>query len=393
MGIIALMIHLLMLSLDGTMLAQDIGDARRRHIDYAARLGHITMIIYTPRTAAYRPMTLAPNLTAVPTGSRSRYTFLWDAYRLAAQLHRARPIDAITSQDPFATGLAGVLLKQRLHVPLNVQSHSTFFDNPHYLRERPLNRVFNRLGKWVVRHADTTRAVNHHERQKHIALGLPPQHVGAIPVATDLSQFTAPIPPGEIAALREQLGLQAEHPVALWVGRPVGFKNLPMLFQAIDHARRTMPALRLVLAGDFGHAQALRERAQTRLGESAVFAGRVPHDALPAYYALSTAYVHTSFYEGMPRVLVEASAAGRPVVCTDIPGADMAVIDGETGFRTPPGDPAALAEKLVHLLQHPELAAQMGARARAHALSAFDREKLTGELVALWERTAGMKDR
>lgn len=380
-----------MISLATPVLTQSIGDARQRHLDYAERAGHITMIIYSARAEGLRAVELSPRLTAIPTGSRSRFTFAWDAYRLGASVHRARPVDVITTQDPFAAGLAGLLLKRRFGIPLDVQNHSTFIDNPYFLRERPVqNRLLNWLAKGVIRRADTHRVVNRREKAAYAVLGVDPARVQVIPVPINLAQFLNPIPAETLAGLRARLGLRPEHRVALWVGRPVTAKNLPMLFEAVDRARRAVPGLRLVLVGDFSRAAPLRQQAAA-LGETVVFAGPAAHEELPVYCALCSVYVHSSFYEGMPRVLVEAAAAGRPAVCPDIPGADAAILDGETGFLTRPEDPGDLAEKLVRLLQQPELAEAMGRRARAHALQAFDRDRHIDALVNAWRAAAALR--
>jgi glycosyltransferase involved in cell wall biosynthesis len=379
-----------MISLDTSLLTQEIGDSRQRHLDYAKRAGHITMIIYSRRAQLLRPAELSPHLTAIPTASRTRPAFVWDAYRLGARAHRERPADVLTTQDPFATGLVGLALRWRFGVPLEVQNHSVFFDNPHFLRERPLrNRPFNRLGKFVIRRADTNRVVNHHEKAKYIALGLDPERIWVIPTPINLDRFLKSVPPQEIAALRARLGLRPEHRVALWVGRPVPVKNLPLLFQVGQHIQRTIPDFRLVLVGDFSRADRLRQQART-LGGTIVFAGRVAHEDLPSYYALCSAYVQSSLYEGMPKVLVEAAATGRPAVCPDIPGAVDAIIDGKTGFVTRPGDPHDLAEKVIRLLQDPDLARRMGEHARQHALRAFDREKHIQAMLEAWRAAAAM---
>src|SRR5690606_35040033 len=136
-----------------------------------------------------------------------------------------------------------------------------------------LNPWLNRLAKFIVRRADSCRVVNRYERDKYIALGLDPARVRVIPVPASLDRFLAPVPPQAIQALRERLGLRPEHRVALWVGRPVGFKNLPLLFQAVDRARRAVPDMRLVLVGDFSKAEGLRQQAVALLGDVVIFAG------------------------------------------------------------------------------------------------------------------------
>ncbi len=386
--------HVLMISLDTAILTQSIGDARQRHIDYAARAGHITTIVCSRRVEGLRRAELSPHLTAIPTNSRSRLMFAWDAYRLAAQAHRARQADVVTAQDPFGTGLVGWMLKRRFGLPLALQNHSTFIDNPDFLGEHPLrNRLFNRLAKFVIPRGDTHRVTNSREREKYIALGVDPARIGVIPVPVNLDLFRGPFPAQDIAALRARLGLRPEHRVALWVGRPVSFKNLPLLFQAVDRARRVVPDVRLVLVGDFSKARDLRQQALALLGDAAIFAGALPHAELPLYYAMSQVYALSSRYEGMPRVAIEAAAAGLPIVSTNIAAVQDAIIDGETGFLTRAGDPDDMGEKLTLLLRDPELARNMGARAHQHVCERFDPDKLTEALLDTWRFTAALGKR
>jgi glycosyltransferase involved in cell wall biosynthesis len=121
------------------------------------------------------------------------------------------------------------------------------------------------------------------------------------------------------------------------------------------------------------------------------FAGHVPHEDLPAYYALGDVFVLSSTYEGIPKVPVEAAAVGVPTVCRDTPRHDDIVIDGETGYVSRADDEADFAAKVTRLLQNPALAAQMGANARAHALRTFDRDASIDALVEAWRFAANLR--
>jgi len=86
-------------------------------------------------------------------------------------------------------------------------------------------------------------------------------------------------------------------------------------------------------------------------------------------------FVLPSHREGFPRSLIEASAMGLPVIATDIRGCREVVDDGKTGFLVPIRDHGALAEAILDLLRHPDLAESMGKAGRRRAESEFD-EKL-----------------
>lgn len=375
------------------------GDVLDRHLEYARRVGHIHMIVYSPLAHDLQTASPGPGLTVTPTRSRSRLTFPFDARRIGARIiaeQRAagRPIDVITTQDPFSTGLAGWWLKRRTGIPLNVQSHASFFDNHYWIGERPLrNGLFNRLGKAIARRADTMRVVNSDERQRAIAVGVAPEAVEVINAPVHLARFMEDVPAERVAALREALEIPAGAGVVLWVGRPVWFKQLPTLLQAFQRVQGTHPGAVLVLVGDMREAAEDLPALTAELGIAGCvrFPGRIDHAELPAYFALADVYALSSVYEGMPRVLIEAAAAGLPVVATAMAGGREAVVDGETGLLAGLENPDDFAAKLNELLGDPERARQMGRRARAHAAERFDRAATMDRIVALWARTAGLR--
>jgi glycosyltransferase involved in cell wall biosynthesis len=83
--------------------------------------------------------------------------------------------------------------------------------------------------------------------------------------------------------------------------------------------------------------------------------------------------------------MIEAGAAGLPVVSTDTDGACEIVLDGETGRLVPVGDASALADGLVDLLSHPERARMMGERARQHVAERFDQQRSVATWIRLWQ--------
>src|SRR5207248_73103 len=91
--------------------------------------------------------------------------------------------------------------------------------------------------------------------------------------------------------------------------------------------------------------------------------------------------------EGTPVSLMEAQASGLPVLSTRHSGIPEVVRDGETGFLLPERDVAALAEKTLFLIEHPEICLRMGARGREHVEAQFDIRKLNRDLAGLYEQT------
>lgn len=368
------------------------GDVRERHIEYASRLNHLHMVVYSPRSRHLTVEHVSDRLTVYPTRSPSRATFVWDAYRLGARICRRHPIDLVTTQDPFTTGLVGLMLKWRFGPPFDAQSHASFFDNRYWIQERPLRHgLFNRVGKWIVRQADTMRVVNTDERNRSIRAGVEPHHIEVINTPVNIERFLTPVDEREVNALRARLGLPAGAKIVLWVGRMVWFKRLPVLLRTFAALRERHPDTYLVLAGDPDTDEGRGAQALTSelgLQDRVVFAGRVDHADLPVYYALADVYALTSVYEGLPKVLIEAAASGTPVVATTMAGSRDAVRDGETGLLARMEDPADIAAKLDVLLSDPALARQMGQRAREHAARHYDRTHTIERIIDMWVRSA-----
>jgi glycosyltransferase involved in cell wall biosynthesis len=200
---------------------------------------------------------------------------------------------------------------------------------------------------------------------------------------TDVTLFAQPVPEAAILTLREKLDLAPDAPVVLWVGKPAPVKNIPLLLDAFAEVRRALPEARLVLVGDFSQQPDLVARADP---DSVRFAGRIAHDDLPPYYALADVYAHSSLYEGFGKVLVEALAAGTPVVATRADGPCDILRDGETGLicdHTPP----ALSAAILALLRDPARARVMGAAGRADVLARFDYDRQLDAVAATFRRT------
>lgn len=384
--------RVLMISLDTALATQPTGDSRRRHLGYAELAGHLTIVVYTPAGVGgeFAP---SSSLLIYPTNSRHKLTFVVDSIRVASRAARMQPFDLIVTQDPFSTGLIGVWLRRRLRVPLLVQNHSFIFGNDAWLAEKPLrNTLLRALGAFVVRRADMYRTVNRKERENYLAAGGSRRRSIALPLGTASAEFAQPVDEVELAQLRASLGLLPIHRIVLWVGYPVAFKRLAVLFKVFRQVAEAEPNAHLLLIGDMSVApQDLRALARDEgIADRVTMHGPVPHDQLPLYYALGDVYVHTSAYEGVPRVLFEASAAGLPLVGMDAVGVDEVIEDGVNGYLAPSLDIDGMAGRIVALLGNPALAHQMGSAARSRAFERYDAGRYAEQWVGVWRKAVEM---
>jgi glycosyltransferase involved in cell wall biosynthesis len=166
-------------------------------------------------------------------------------------------------------------------------------------------------------------------------------------------------PAGNGAALRAQLGAAPGDFVWMAVGRLEAPKDYPLLLAAM--ARLRTPA-RLWIAGDGSLRDVLRERcAALGLGDRVRFLGQ--RDDVHALLRAADALVLSSAWEGMPNAVMEAMAAGRPVVATRVGGVGELVREDVTGAIVPAGDPAALAHAMERMMSLPAAAREAMGRA------------------------------
>ena len=175
--------------------------------------------------------------------------------------------------------------------------------------------------------------------------------------------------------------LAGDPPVVLSVGRLKEPKDFSTLAQAL--ARLDGVPHRALVAGDGPDRPALEEEI-ARLGVALELPGE--RDDVPELLAAVDVFVLSSRSEGMPISILEAMAAGLPVVASAVGGVPELVVDGETGVLVPPGDPDALAEALRRLLQDPELRRRLGAGGRERARDEFSLERFRREHLELYER-------
>jgi glycosyltransferase involved in cell wall biosynthesis len=166
----------------------------------------------------------------------------------------------------------------------------------------------------------------------------------------------------------------------LLVGSIQKRKGILEAIEAMTLVRREVPDARLYVAGGFSPAyreygQAVhRLLAETGAGEYIHLPGNLSHSALCDAYRSSQVLLFPSYLEASSVAVVEAMAAGLPSVVSDIGGTRHLVTHGEEGYRVPPGDVAGFARWVVHLLNHPAAARQMGQAARERARSCASAE-------------------
>ncbi|HEX9780861.1 MAG TPA: glycosyltransferase [bacterium] len=196
----------------------------------------------------------------------------------------------------------------------------------------------------------------------------------------DLEAFRAPV---DAAAVRRSLGLPPDAFVVGEVAKLWAGKGHDVLLRAAAALARAVPSLRVLLVGE-GSLRAELERVAEELGirDRVVFAGF--REDIPALTRAMDVAVLPSLFEGMGRAVLEAQAAGRPVVASRVGGVPELIEDGRTGLLVPPGDAGALERALEALANDAGQRARLGATAQQSVDARFSAERMVSQLVDLY---------
>jgi len=197
----------------------------------------------------------------------------------------------------------------------------------------------------------------------------------------------------EAQAARRALDIELDRPVLATVARLSPNKGHEFTLQAVAQIREQAPNLLYLISGEGDvtwHGEGgfrehlVRQASSLGISDAVRFLGYYP-DVRTVLHAADIV-VSASLREGMQVSLIEAMAAGRPVVATAIGGTPDAVVDGETGLLVPPAEPRAIAAAVLKLLHDNALMRRMGEAARRRAEEHFDARVVARNLLAILEK-------
>jgi len=295
-------------------------------------------------------------------------------WRLLREL-RARRIQVLHSHDIYSNIFA-VPWARLAGTPVVIASKRW-----HHAVPSRLHAAANRLAsRWATAVLANSEAVARSLREED---GVAARRIAVIPNFVDAEAF-APVAPESRAGRLAAWGIPAEARVVGVVARLSEVKDHATFLRAMVPVVQRHPDVHGLLLGEGPHRPAIEALVgQLELSGRVHLAGEVAHSPNPhGWLDLS---VLASRTEGFPNSLVEAMAAGRPVVATRVGGVPDAVISGQTGLLVPPGDPAALAAALGELLDDPAGAAALGAAGRLRAEALFHVDRVIPRLEAWYE--------
>jgi len=244
---------------------------------------------------------------------------------------------------------------------------------------------FSRKRRFICRvlgrFTDLSLAVSREVRDYLVAQGgLDPAKVKVVANGVDVAAIAAARPGTKV---RRELGLPEGVPVIGLVGRLDHWgKGHRELFEALAALQERHPVGALIVGGGRRMDEVRQMAAGLGLAGAVHFLGERPD--VPDLLNAMDIFVLPSYSEGLSLALLEAMAAGKPVVATAVGGTPEAVTEGDTGLLIPPRDAGALAGALERLLTDPALARHLGANARAHVREHYSLDRLGREINEIY---------
>jgi glycosyltransferase involved in cell wall biosynthesis len=299
---------------------------------------------------------------------------LWTLYR---QMRAQRP--HIVHTHAAKAGVLGRLAAWLAGVPVVV----------HTYHGHVLSGYFGRVRNWAFRQIEATLArgttvlvtVSAGVKQALVDLRVaPPERIRVVPLGLELDALAGALPRG---SLRREAGFSDQAPLVGIVGRLAPIKDLPNFLRAARRVLDRMPEARFSVVGD-GDERARLESLAHELGLADVIHFHGWRRDLAAVYGDLDVVVNCSRNEGTPVALIEALAAGRPVVATAVGGTPDLLGEGRWGRLAPPAVPDVLADAIVETLRGGDPVRGRSHAARLHVLEQHSSRRLVEDIDALY---------
>jgi glycosyltransferase involved in cell wall biosynthesis len=247
-------------------------------------------------------------------------------------------------------------------------------------------RLYNLLDRWSLHRAAKVLTVSQPFKTELQEKGVAGDRIEIIHNAIRADWAAVARQPENSAALRAGLKIAPDRKVILIVGRLSREKDHLTLLEAV-HRLPGSVSPHLVIVGDGPERQSVEERIQKLgLSDSVTLTGQ--QNSAEPYYGIANLAVLSSWTEGSPNALLEAMAAGVPIVATNVGGIPEIVTSGESALLIDPGQPGPLAESIERLLKDRELASRLASRGEELIRERHTPEQRTRRLVEIYRRIA-----
>jgi len=216
------------------------------------------------------------------------------------------------------------------------------------------------------------------------AFGVPSERIRVIPNGIDFNRFGQGT---NLPALKARFSIRDDEKVLLYVGRLSGAKRIEILIRLTKILVKEGFELKTIIVGE-GPDRNRLESLSRSMEENIVFTGYIQRDQIPNYYLLGDVFVLPSLSEGLPTVLLEAAAAGKSCVASNVNGVPDIVVHGETGFLVDKLDLDSYVHYVRLLLADETLRKRMGEKARVHVEESFNWGAIVNQYDGIYRQLA-----
>ncbi|MBI2065662.1 MAG: glycosyltransferase [Candidatus Zambryskibacteria bacterium] len=343
-------IKVLMISRDRNIANPGNAVAERME-EYGKLVEELHIVIFALKNLKLEKKQIASNVWIYPTNSFSRWLYIRDAARLGKQIvfdkKFTRGKSLVTTQDPFESGWAGLKVKKKWRIPLEVQMHTDPF-SPYFSGFQ--NRVRKFFARKVLHNADSIRVVTKDLKPK--ILNLPAGRAGLKSNAR-ISVLPIYVDKEKIKNAKISFDLHARYPwrfILLTVSRLSPEKNLELALETLALVRERFLNTGLVIVGSGPEESKLRSMVKSLRLEGAVeFVGW--QNDLTSFYKTANVFIQTSLFEGYGLSLVEAGLSGLPVITTPV-GVALELEHDKDALIYPLNDVNLFANGVIDLIEN-----------------------------------------
>ncbi len=259
-------------------------------------------------------------------------------------------------------GYYATKIKKLLKIPIVITTHGRDIQKYQEIGYGfRLDPKWNKRIEYALKNADLVTAIGSSTNKEYLKIGIPKERIADIPNGVDFKRFNEPY-----QNIREILGLSQDIKIVLAVGRYDLKKGYEYLIKAIPSILEKYEKVKFLLIGKRLSALKpliqelsiesdviiLEQQAFNKNDASIIDLNKIPNDTLLSAYKSADVFVSPSLIEGFALVIIEAMVCGLPIVATNVPGNEDAIVNQKNGFLVPPMSPSALSEKIVEVLNN-----------------------------------------
>ena len=302
----------------------------------------------------------------------SMFSFLFTACLQGLILCIKNRYQFINTHFVLPTGPLGFVLSKLFHVKNILSIHGGDISDPSEKRSPHNHLLLRKIIHFLLNQAHQVVAQSTNTRQNAMRYYQPKRKIHVIPLSYEPYSF--------LPKSRSELGLDANRVYLISIGRIVKRKGFDYLIRSL--ALLDEHIVLLIIGDGSGKSKLKQIVARLNLQHRVNFMGDIPEETKFQYLAVSDLYVLSSLHEGFGIVLQEAMQVGLPIVSTNCGGQLDIVADGINGILVDPCNESALADAVMQVLNHPELASQMSAN-NTKALAKYRTDSIIDQYIEL----------